>query len=84
MDIAWDSKGEYRKNLEQFLRYGGAHSVAARKACEIEGKLRLGMDVASQTTDHGETRIKNCVKFDLGNGYRLVNAYIEFAELRAL
>lgn len=72
MDIAWDAKGEYRKNLEQFLRYGGAHSVAARKACEIEGKLRLGMDVASQTTDHGETRIKNCVKYDLGNGYRLV------------
>lgn len=72
MDIAWDSKGEYRKNLEQFLRYGGGHSVAARKACEIEGKLRLGIDVRSQTTDHGETRIKNCVKYDLGNGYRLV------------
>jgi superfamily I DNA/RNA helicase len=72
MDIAWDSKGEYRKNLEQFLRYGGAHSVAARKACEIETKLRLGMDVGSQTTDHGETRIKNCSKYDLGNGYRLV------------
>lgn len=72
MDIAWDSKGEYRKNLEQFLRYGGAHSVAARKACEIENKLKLGMDVSGQTTDHGETRIRNCVKYDLGNGYRLV------------
>lgn len=72
MDIAWDSKGEYRKNLEQFLRYGGDRSIAARKACELEGKLRLGIDVRSQTTDHGESRIKNCVKYDLGNGYRLV------------
>src|ERR1035437_10185385 len=72
MDIAWDSKGEYRRNLEQFLRSGGDHSIAARKACELESKLRLGIDVRSQTTDHGETRIKNCAKYDLGNGYRLV------------
>ncbi|MGD1084649.1 MAG: UvrD-helicase domain-containing protein [Verrucomicrobiota bacterium] len=58
--------------MQQFLRCGGAHSQAAKKACEIENKLRLGIDVRSQTTDHGESRIKNCIKYDLGNGYRLV------------
>ncbi len=72
MKVVIPTEGSYNKTIREFLRYGGANERAAKKAAEIEVKLRTGFDIQSMTTDHGESRIKNCVKYDLGNGFRLV------------
>jgi len=72
MKVIIPTNGDYFRNMQHFQRWGGRHAQAAKKAMEIEGRLRYGADVASQTTNHGESRIKGCVKFDLGNGFRLV------------
>jgi hypothetical protein len=39
------------------------------KVAEIEGTKAFN---TYKTTKHGETRIKNCVKYELGDGYRLI------------
>lgn len=66
----------FNRSLEELRRKGGAASVAANKTDEI---LRL-MTQAKEKGDreqfrltwNGESRIKYCKKYDLGEGYRLV------------
>jgi hypothetical protein len=70
MKVIVPTDGAYVRNIRDFVRYGGMHARAANKAAEVEMKLRAGVDIQSMTTDHGESRIKNCVKYDLGNGFR--------------
>ena len=72
MKVIVPTDGAYDRNIRDFVRYGGMHARAANKAAEVEMKLRAGVDIQSMTTDRGESRIKNCVKYDLGNGFRLV------------
>jgi superfamily I DNA/RNA helicase len=62
----------------RYLRNTGK-TTAYKKACEIRQSLEIGEFASCQTTDHGESRIRNCVKYDLGNGYRLVT--IDFKEV---
>jgi hypothetical protein len=75
MQVIIPTSGDYNKNIRLFVQLGGKHSQAAKKAKEIELWLTAGKDLASQTTDHGESRIRNCVKYDLGNGFRLVTVH---------
>jgi len=54
---------------------GGKGQSTANKVLAVLGGLSL--DVGSpleglKVTNHGETRIKHCVKYDLGDGYRLI------------
>lgn len=62
--------------LEGLRKQGGVASQAAKKADEIIRAFAAGP--ASRTpeigkvTVNGEYRIKNCAKYDLGSGYRLV------------
>ncbi len=72
MQVIIPTNGDYNKLIREFIRFGGPHGQAARKAAMLEVQLRTGVDVRSMTTDHGESRIKGCVKYDLGNGFRLV------------
>lgn len=62
--------------LAELRRKGGAHSLAAKKADElISALLRKNADGGREQfrlTRNGEYRIKNCRKFDLSGGYRLV------------
>jgi len=73
--ICLDTK--FKKRLEEYRREGGVTSFIARKAVNIINKLRCGEKVAyyqiARITRNGELRIKNCIKYDLGNGYRLVS-----------
>ncbi len=50
--------------------------MAARKADAIIDKLlfegRNNSNEIGKVTRHGELRIKKCIKYDLGSGYRLV------------
>lgn len=67
------------KDLVKCLRdlkiRGGKGQAIASKVLTVLGNLAV--DSASpleglKVTNHGETRIKHCVKFDLGDGYRLI------------
>lgn len=64
-----------RKQQQSLLRSGKKAAGAAEQVDAIIDRWvergRLWDDVAAMTK-HGELRIKNCVKFDLGSGYRLI------------
>jgi hypothetical protein len=56
-------------------RAGKKAALAAEQANDILRKLQTGglaYVEAGAITKHGELRIKGCVKYDLGSGYRLV------------
>ncbi len=63
------------KCLNNLRRSGKKASLAADRADEIISRLRAGIFPPGQVatvTKHGELRIKGCMKYDLGSGYRLV------------
>jgi hypothetical protein len=69
------SKVESR--IEALKKAGKAGATLARKATRIvdslaSGTIRHHMDSIGSYTKYGEKRIKNCRKFDLGCGYRLI------------
>ena len=56
---------------------GQSGKLLARKATVIidslaKGNIRNHMDAVESYTKYGEKRIKNCRKYDLGCGYRLI------------
>ena len=53
---------------------GGERKRRVDKVLLVLGSLQQGLDAMRdlQTTNHGEGRIKHCVKYDLGGGYRWV------------
>ena len=60
--------------LEKSGKYG---TVVAQKASDIisnieSGDRAGGIDRGGSYTKYGEKRIKNCRKYDLGGGYRLI------------
>ena len=63
------------KQLQALRRSDKKAAQAAERAHEIVGKLQAGslpMAEAGATTKRGEQRLKGCIKYDLGSGYRLV------------
>ena len=65
-----------RERLTEFRKQGGASSFAAKKADDLINRLLLrGRDCTHEIgrlTKHGEFRIRQCKKYDLGNGFRLI------------
>lgn len=69
------SKVENR--IESLRKYGKAGNSLAQKVTRIiesltSGVIRNPIDAISRYTNYGENRIKNCRKYDLGCGYRLI------------
>lgn len=69
------SKVESR--IESLEKTGKAGQVLARKVTGIIDRLVCGdfrnhMDALKSYTKYGENRIKNCRKYDLGCGFRLI------------
>jgi hypothetical protein len=63
------------KQLEALSRSHKKAVLAAERAHDIVSKLQGGhapSAEAGSTTKRGELRIKGCIKYDLGSGYRLV------------
>lgn len=63
------------KCLAGLRRSGKKANLAADRADEIISRLKAGIFPPGQVatvTKHGELRIKGCMKYDLGSGYRLV------------
>jgi len=63
---------QYCKLFKHFVETGGTHGKKATKAADVIQKLAAGIQLASATTNNGESRIRHCVKYDLGNGFRLI------------
>lgn len=63
--------------IKSLAKDGKAGRTLAEKATSIidglsSGLLRADMDSAGSVTKYGEKRIRNCRKYDLGCGYRLI------------
>jgi hypothetical protein len=65
-----------RKRLSDLQKQGGTSSFAARKADDLIKRLLLrGRECSHEIgklTKNGEFRIRQCKKYDLGNGFRLI------------
>ncbi|MGC8491737.1 MAG: hypothetical protein ACP5SH_08365 [Syntrophobacteraceae bacterium] len=69
------------KQMKALLR-GGANGAAAAKHAQsiIEQLMNEGArapKLMGRLTKYGEARIKNCVKFDLVRGYRLIGVLLD-------
>lgn len=65
----------FDRALQNAFLSGGQHRKRHDKVKIVLGSLRDADPFATlQVTHHGETRIKNCRKYDLGDGWRLVTA----------
>lgn len=63
------------KQLQALSQSDKKAALAAEQARDIMAKLkggRFSSMEAGNITKHGEQRIKGCIKYDLGSGYRLV------------
>jgi len=63
-----------QKRLEELKELENATAFAAKKADAIIKALLKGRKpaMAGKLTRHGDARLKRCLKYDLGQGYRLV------------
>ena len=61
-------------SLTKLWRTGGQRKKKADKVFAILGQLNLGLAAFKdlQLTDHGESRIRHCIKYELGDGRRPV------------
>lgn len=66
----------YDRCIEGLRKRGGAAETAAKKAGEfiraVSGRDGQGLREKFSFTRHGDARIRNCRKIDLGGGYRAV------------
>lgn len=66
---------KYNESCRNLYQKGGKFQKAAEKANQIIGSIQtFGVSALQKykTTNHGETRIKNCVKYDLTGFCRLI------------
>lgn len=65
---------KFVRSLQDLDRKGGQFSKVANKIFAVIGKLDIDEDPFKglKATKHGESRIKSCRKYDLGNGCRLI------------
>lgn len=72
--IHYNTKFEKRLNA---LKKSEKMAVAAVKKAEeiinnIKNNIEAPLSNLGKFSKHGEARIKNCIKFDIGKGYRLI------------
>ena len=78
-DVEFVRCKDFDRSLSKMGKTGGEKKRRAEKVFSVLGKLHLGPDALEdlEVTNHGERRIKSCVKYDLGNGYRLITVQTE-------
>ncbi|PZU16062.1 MAG: hypothetical protein DI591_08840 [Citromicrobium sp.] len=70
--IKYFTEKAFDKALKQ-AKFGGQSRKIVQKVSAVLGSLNDENPFAGlTTTNHGESRIPNCVKYDLGSGWRLV------------
>jgi hypothetical protein len=70
---------EFDASLQSMRKKGGENKRKADKVLQIVGGLNMALTALTElpVTKHGESRVKHCVKYELGNGYRLVTIQTE-------
>lgn len=67
---------KFDKCLNMLRERGGTALIAVKKSEEIINRMitkgREHSHKIGKLTKNGELRIKHCIKYDLGNGYRLI------------
>jgi superfamily I DNA/RNA helicase len=68
---------DFDEALDRMWRSGAERKKKAEKVFVVLGRLSKGLEAFRelQVTDHGESRIKSCVKYELGGGYRLITIH---------
>lgn len=75
-EIVYFKKPRFIKAMAALRSRGGSHARAAAEASRIITNLSLGLDESNKITHKGESRIKSCVKYELGSGaFRLVTVH---------
>ncbi len=64
----------FEKQTDQLQKADKKAAIAVKEADNIIHKLASGVppESAGLMTRHGEYRVHNCLKYDLGGGYRLI------------
>ena len=67
---------QFYKRLEKMEKAGGKKAIVARQTRHIVRNLadknHLDHEVRTKLSQDGEARIKNCIKFQLADGHRMV------------
>lgn len=69
---------DFRTSLQRLYQSGGVFQKAAQKVWATIGKVKLKEEISDNPfndldlTDHGESRIDHCIKYELGGGCRLI------------
>ena len=76
-EIAYIRLTDFDQATKKMYNTGGAHRRRAEKLITILGRLQIESDPLKslKTTKHGETRVRHCIKYDLGDGYRLITIH---------
>jgi superfamily I DNA/RNA helicase len=76
--VVYLNESRFREAMISLRRRGGAHQRAYDKACALITGLNYGIEELNKLTNHGESRIKHCRKYDLSNdAHRLVTLHTD-------
>jgi superfamily I DNA/RNA helicase len=70
--LSYTDQSTFLDSLRQMRTSGGAKQKAADKVMSIIAGIDLGMEIIAKMTNHGESRIEGCIKYDLPGACRLV------------
>jgi superfamily I DNA/RNA helicase len=73
------NRDDFVKSLRRLRQSGGSKQKAADKVLQILGNFALGAEELFKLTNHGESRIQHCVKYELPGACRLVTIQNENA-----
>lgn len=72
LTVIFSKQHGFQQQMINLRNSGGMAGRAYQKIGEVRTAIELGVKAASRYTNNGESRIKNCSKYELGGGYRLI------------
>lgn len=72
MEVVVWKQSDFNKVLRKLRTSGGEATTAYNKIATIRQSIEIGETNPGRITDHGERRVKNCIKYKLTDNYRLV------------
>ena len=77
-EISYYQTKDFQRALKTALLQGGKSQKKQARVRQVLGSLDQADPFTTlSVTNHGETRLRNCVKYDLGDGWRLVTRQTE-------
>jgi len=76
--VVYLNESKFREAMLGLRRRGSAHQRAYERACSLITGLSYGIEELNKLTNHGESRIKHCRKYDVSNdAHRLVTVHTD-------